>query len=323
MALLQALSLIMTKYTNGGSMSTIDYKAESMDCICDMTINTLERAKESGKILQGRVKKCDGAYNLHIEAVGCRAIIPTEETAIGASDGAVKPIAIITRVGRAVCFKVMGFKEINGERIAILSRRLAQMEFCEQKLSKYNKGDILTAAITRLEGFGVFVDVGCGVISMISIDNISVSRIEHPKERFQIGDAIRAVVSEPLVNGRISLSHKELLGTWLENAERFEQGQIVTGIVRSLEPYGIFIELAPNLAGLAEFQEGLSVGETAIVYIKNIIPEKMKIKLSVADHFHEKKIMPIEYFYDDLHMDYWRYSPDGASKIIESVFTNT
>ena len=76
---------------------------------------------------------------------------------------------------------------------------------------------------------------------------------------------------------RISLSHKELLGTWEENAAFFNAGDTVEGIVRGIEPYGVFVELTPNLSGLSEPRDGLREGERVCVYIKSIIPEKMKI----------------------------------------------
>lgn len=114
------------------------------------------------------------------------------------------------------------------------------------------------------------------------IDSISVSRIEHPGERFRVGMEIKAVIKS-IENGRISLSQKELLGTWEQNAEGFSAGETVSGIVRSVENYGAFIELTPNLAGLAESREGVKVGQQASVYIKSIIPEKMKIKLIIID----------------------------------------
>ena len=75
-------------------------------------------------------------------------------------------------------------------------------------------------------------------------------------------------------NLRVSLSHKELLGTWEENAALFSSGETVSGIVRSVEHYGVFVELAPNLAGLAEPKDGVKVGQQASVYIKNLIPDE-------------------------------------------------
>lgn len=46
------------------------------------------------------------------------------------------------------------------------------------------------------------------------------------------------------------MTHKELLGTWMENASWFHPGETVRGEVRSVKEYGSFIELAPNLSGL-------------------------------------------------------------------------
>ena len=119
---------------------------------------------------------------------------------------------------------------------------------------------------------------------------MSVSRISQPSDRFRIGEDILAAVKtrdERRLGqrGRIALTHKELLGTWQENADRFQIGQTVIGIVRSIESYGIFVELAPNLAGLAEWKEGVRVGDGCAVYIKNIIPQKMKVKLVLIDTF--------------------------------------
>ena len=80
---------------------------------------------------------------------------------------------------------------------------------------------------------------------------------------------------------RIVLTLRELLGTWSENAACFAAGETVVGIVRSVEDYGVFIEIAPNLAGLAEPDTALHPGQTVSVYIKSILPDKMKIKLVV------------------------------------------
>ena len=93
------------------------------------------------------------------------------------------------------------------------------------------------------------------------------------------------------------------------------------GIIRSVESYGIFIELAPNLAGLAEFKEGVAKESVASVYIKSIIKEKMKIKLIIVDCFDaDYPVETPEYFIKEGHIDSWSYSPKGSDKVIETVF---
>lgn len=292
----------------------------------------LERAMLCGKILEAPVLLCDSQMRLHIDLYGIDGIMEREEVVYSPTADKVKDIAIITRVGKPICFKVMSIEYANGKPTAHLSRRAAQLEFFENVLSGLLCGDILQSRVTHLESFGAFVDIGCGVISLLSIDCISVSRISHPSERLSVGMPIWVVVkSIDRVGGRIFVSQRELLGTWEENAASFEAGQTVAGIIRSIEPYGIFIELAPNLAGLAELRtderptdiENM-IGSYAAVYIKSILPERMKIKLVMVDSYHgEAHRMPLRYFIDGnttSHIDYWRYSPECSAKIIESVF---
>ena len=154
----------------------------------------------------------------------------------------------------------------------------------------------------------MFCDIGCGNIALLPIDSISVSRISHPRDRFCVGDIIKAIIKDISPDGRITLSHKELLGTWEENAQLFSQGQTVTGTIRSIEQYGAFIELTPNLAGLAEPKPNIYIGQSASVYIKSIIKEKMKIKLIVIDSFDSSYTPPINYFIDSDHISEWKYS---------------
>ncbi len=201
----------------------------------------LNECRENGDILEAPCLICDSRHDLIVD-LGCmRGLIPREEGAIGISEGTTKDIALISRVNKPVCFIIRDFRRgENGEIYAILSRRAAQERCREQYLSKLAPGDIIPARVTHLESFGCFVDIGCGIPSLIPIDMISVSRISHPSDRFRVGQDIYAAVRS-LENGRICLTHKELLGTWEENASMFEDGETVTGTVRSIEDYGIFV----------------------------------------------------------------------------------
>lgn len=294
----------------------------------------LERAMNEGVILEATVLLCDTAMRLHVD-LGCmRGIIERGEAVATRRGEVVKDIAIITRVGKPICFKVLGFTRERGEVVAILSRRAAQIECLRSYLGDLITGDIIPARVTHLENFGAFVDIGCGIPSLLSVDQISVSRISHPSDRLAAGDDIFVVVSliQP-DEERIFVSMRELLGTWEENAAHFEAGQTVAGIVRSVESYGVFVELAPNLAGLAELREErgdrslATVGQYAAVYIKSIIPERMKIKLVLIDSYRgAPPSRSLTYYIDGnvtKHIDAWRYSPLGAAKIVETVFSET
>lgn len=102
----------------------------------------------------------------------------------------------------------------------------------------------------------------------------------------------------------------------------FHIGETVPGIVRSIEDYGIFIELTPNLAGLAELKDNVFPGQCTSVYIKNIIPEKMKVKLVIIENFdNTNEINLPKYFFEGKHMDKFLYSPQSCPKIIETNFS--
>lgn len=277
-------------------------------------------AAQDGSILESIAVRCDIHHNLIIQLDGLTGIMPREECAVGIDTGQTREIAILSRVGKPVCFKV---QYIEGDT-AYLSRRAAQQEALQALLTQHQPGDIIPVRVTHLETFGAFVDVGCGIVSLIGIENLSVSRIFHPSDRLSIGQLLRAVIVglDPQT-GRISLTHRELLGTWEQNASLFSPGETVCGIVRSVEDYGVFIELTPNLSGLAEQRFPVSPGETVSCYIKSILPERMKIKLNLIDHIGHTPAVPppLSYFIESGHLSSWQYSPDCCtSRIIRTDF---
>ena len=146
-------------------------------------------------------------------------------------------------------------------------------------------GQILRGTVTQIQKYGAFVKLEQGDTGLIYIEDLSVARIKSPTERVQIVQNINVVVkSIDRDLKRITLSYKEILGSWEENAEKFNEGAVVKGIVRETEKNnnGIFIELTPNLVGLAEYKPDMEYGESVDVYIKKIIPERHKVKLIIV-----------------------------------------
>ena len=288
------------------------------------SLAALAGAMEAEKILEARAVVCDSSHNLIVDLGCCKGVIPRAQTVLGIESGTMRDIAIISRVNKPVCFVVTGFGQKDGDIFALLSRSKVQEKCREYYLDKLRPGDIVPAMATHLESFGCFVDVGCGVTSLISIDSISVSRISHPRDRFRSGQQLLAVVKSLGTDGRITLTHKELLGSWEENAALFAPGETVAGIVRSVEKYGVFIELTPNLAGLAEVKEGVFPGQQASVYIKNLLPEKMKVKLIIVDAFDAVYYPePLNYYITEGRIERWRYSPGNCERVVETVFDGT
>ena len=297
------------------------------------TPDGLERAMKEAIIIEATAVMCDEDLNLYFRLGDgkIKGIMPRNECAFNPMGGEIKDIAVLTRVGKPVACKVLALEYRNGEAVAILSRRQAQLEFYRNRFPYIRSGDVINAVITHLESFGAFVDIGCGVCSLLSVDCISISRISHPKDRLKCGMQLDVIVkSVDADNFRIFVTLKELLGTWEENARAFNVGQTVTGIVRSVESYGAFIELAPNLAGLAELRDAWPydpsalVGKSVSVYIKSIIPERMKIKLVIIDVCREgRREDDLKAYFRKVgsgHISRWRYSPICSARVVESVF---
>lgn len=288
------------------------------------TFDTLEEVKiamMNGSVMESRVLLCDSEHNLHVDLGIISGVIPREEGAVGIDDGSTRDIALISKVNKPVCFIVLGFqRDETGNITAILSRKAVQLGCKKSFVDNLREGDVINARVTHLEKFGAFIDIGAGINALIPIDMLSVSRINHPRERLYEGESIRTVLRkrEP---EKLTFSLKELLGTWQENAANFNPGETVTGTVRSIETYGVFVELAPNLAGLAEPCDFLFEGQRVAVYIKSVLPDKMKIKLVIVEAFEESEPAgELKYFFTGEHMARFDYSPENSAKIISTVF---
>ncbi len=248
-----------------------------------LTKENLINAMNEKAIMQGRVVSCDNNYNLYVENTdGLNVIIPRDEIEAIYIDslGYPKPNICSSKVNRFVQFQVN--KYIEEDNTVILSRRKVGIEAINWIKNDLKPGDIVNGIVTNIRPFGVFVEIGGGISGLLHIENISVARIKNPNERFKVGQKIKIMIkSIDKENNRIDLTYKELLGTWEDNIQGLKEGTIIKGIVRNKEELGrgVFIEIKPNLVGLAEPEENVDYGQEVQAYIKKIVPEKKKIKL--------------------------------------------
>ncbi|MBQ8759320.1 MAG: 30S ribosomal protein S1, partial [Clostridia bacterium] len=112
------------------------------------SVNSLEYAKSAGIILEGRASLCDSSHNLVVDFGTFKGIIPKKEAAYSTDGSDIRDIAVITRVGKPVCFKVKSIEKNGSIPEIILSRRDAQSECFENYISDLKCGDIIDARIT-------------------------------------------------------------------------------------------------------------------------------------------------------------------------------
>lgn len=151
-------------------------------------------------------------------------------------------------------------------------------------IDKISKGEIVRGTVRNIQPYGAFVRTDDGIDGLLYIEDISVARIKTPAERLKVGQKINVVVKDiDKQKNRVYFSYKEMLGTWEENVKDIQEKTTVHGIVRETEKdkKGIFIEIKPNLIGMAEYKDGLEYGQKVDVYVKKIVKDKKKIKLII------------------------------------------
>ena len=274
-----------SKYINGSDKLYIDLNVLAGGRLenGEITINSnmLDNAIKTQEILEAKVTECDENYNLLLDfGENKKGIINRNEIElIGKND---KTNISTSKVNKYVQFKVKGIDESNNY---ILSRKDVEQDAITWLKNDVKEGNVLKGIVKSIQPYGAFVEIGGGVVGLVHIEDMSVARIKSPKERLHIGQKINIMVkSIDKEHGKIILTYKELLGTWEENIQDIKVGTTIVGKAREVEKSknGIFIELKPNLVGLAEYKDGIEYGQNVNVYVKKIIPEKKKIKLIIV-----------------------------------------
>ena len=186
-------------------------------------------------------------------------------------------------------------------------------------------GDILPVRVVKAGKQGILCKTPGGHTGLMQLSRCRICRVSHPEQMFEPGQRIIAAVLDiHRATGNILLTGREVLGSWQENAAGFRQGQLREGRVGSVKPYGIFVELAPNLAGLAEYQPNLKPGDGVQVRIRAILKDKHKIKLDICSKLSQPPEPGIpEYFITSGHIRRWEYYPGSPAVTVFSPCPNT
>ena len=245
-----------------------------------MTKEKLKKAMLESSIIQGKVNMCDSNYNLYVDlGNNLTGVIPRNE--IDIINKLPNSRVSTNKVNKIVQFKV---KEISKNDTIILSRRAVEKDAINWIKNDLKEGTQVLGIVRGIKPYGAFVEIGGGIVGLLHIEDISVARIKSPFERLKIGQKIKVVIKYiDKKNSRVILSYKEMFGTWEENVNNISEGMILKGTAREVEKFnnGIFIELKPNLIGLAEYKPNIEYGQNVQVYVRKIIPEKKKIKLKI------------------------------------------
>lgn len=141
------------------------------------------------------------------------------------------------------------------EEKLIVSEKAAWEDKQRETLAQYKIGDTISGTITGLVDFGAFVELPKNLEGLIHISEIAWQRLDHPRDVLSVGQTISAQIIA-IEGSRISLSLKRLMpDPWAHVHERYHLGQTVKGKILKINPFGFFVELDPEIHGLAHVSE--------------------------------------------------------------------
>jgi len=161
-------------------------------------------------------------------------------------------------VGLTDRFRIVKFN-IRQKKIVVSRRSVMEEEMEERKAELWNTlqlGDKVKGKVSRLTGYGVFVDLG-GVDGLIHISNLSWDKVKKPSELVRVGQEIETQIIElDPERDRIGLGLKQMVeDPWLTVNDRYFVDQRVTGVVEKLESFGAFVKLEPGITALIPISE--------------------------------------------------------------------
>lgn len=249
-----------------------------------LTLENLKNIKETQQVLDMYIEEVDENLNM-IGKIGrdVKAIIPRDEaSSVVGDDGLVEERFILNKKGKVLPVCIKEIHEANDEVELIMSKKILELKVRKWMYMHLKPGIKLRGVVVGLKDYGAFVDVGGGVTGILKIQDMSDSVLTNASDMFKLGQRIEVIVKKyDRDTGRIELTYKELLGTFEENVKEFHEGDIVEGIVRNRIKSGVFVELKPNVIGIAEHVNGIENNQKVLVSIKKINLERKKIKLII------------------------------------------
>lgn len=261
-----------------------------------------EEAVRKGSILSLEVKEANKG-GLIIEWQGIQGFLPASQLSSDhyprVSDGDKDKIltALNELVGKHLSV-VMITADQKEHKLIFSEKGLQEKEEKEEKVGKYEVGDVLTGEVTGAVDFGIFVKVEQGLEGLVHISELDWGLVEDTRSLYKVGDKVQVKVIE-VKDDKISLSIKQLRNNpWDEAAKKFKKDQIVEAVVIKYNKYGALASIEEGVSGLvhvSEFEKeenlktSLSLGNVYKFKITLFEPGEQKMTLSYKEANEEEK----------------------------------
>ncbi len=156
-------------------------------------------------------------------------------------------------VGQSLKVKVLD-ANYKDDKLIVSEKKIEEDQQLE-RIGSHRVGEVVEGPITAITDFGAFLEFDQGLTGLIHISELAWQRVEHPTEVVKAGDHVKAEIIN--INGpKVFLSMKRLTpDPWKSVEDRYKVGQQVRGKVRKVNSFGLFVELDPEIHGLAHISE--------------------------------------------------------------------
>jgi ribosomal protein S1 len=153
-------------------------------------------------------------------------------------------------------FEVKVIDVVESEDKLIVSEKASWEEKQKEVIASYKVGDVVEGKVTAVTDFGVFVEFGQDKLEgLVHISELAWQRIDDPSDLVKVGDIIKAEIIN-VEGSKIFLSIKKLKNDpWKNVEDKYKVGQVVKGKILKINPFGLFVELDPDIHGLAHISE--------------------------------------------------------------------
>ena len=201
-------------------------------------------------------------------------------------------------VGQTLDVKLLDVNE--EEEKVVVSEKAVWETKQESVLAKYKVGARVEGDVTAVTDFGAFVRFDANLEGLVHISEIAWQRIDHPRDVLKVGDHVAAEIIN-IEGSKIFLSMKKLVDDpWKSVASKYKLNQWVKGRVLKINPFGLFVELDPDIHGLAHISElgqkpvkdvteVARIGDEFEFRIISIEPENHRLGLSLRKQKEEAK----------------------------------
>jgi small subunit ribosomal protein S1 len=205
---------------------------------------------EEGLIVDGIVKNITD-YGAFLDLGGVDGLVHLSDL----SWGKVTHPSQIVKIGDTIKVKVLKFdKEENKISLGLKQTRQDPWQAAPEN---YPIGTKVHGKVVNLTDYGAFVEVEQGLEGLIHISEMSWTKIRHPSQKLKVGQEIDVVVLDmDTAAKRLSLGLKQVeVNPWDELADKYPAGSKVTGIVKNITDFGMFVGIEAGIDGLVHISD--------------------------------------------------------------------